>query len=116
MIDLSNSGGKSGLRDWVLQRFSALYIAFYSIFLFIYFFINDVYIYNNIVHLFSFFYFKLFTVVFIFSVALHASLGLGIVITDYIKNAFLRILIDFFVNIVLLFYIFFIMQILWGFK
>lgn len=116
MIVLTNSGWKSGLREWVLQRFTGIYIGLYFLFIIFYFFSNGGFIYINFFNLFSSFYFKLFSILFVFSIILHASIGLGIIITDYIKNTFFRVFLDFFVNIILLFYIFFIMQILWGFK
>jgi succinate dehydrogenase / fumarate reductase membrane anchor subunit len=114
MIDLTNSGWKSGLREWILQRFTGIYIGIYSLFLFFYF-INGI-DYFSFVKLFSVFYFKVFSVLFIFSLALHSSIGIGIIITDYVKNVFFRIVLDFIINFSLLFYIFFVMQILWGFK
>lgn len=116
MIILSSAGWKSGLREWVLQRLTAVYIAVYVVFIFLYFYFNGGFFYNTFLNLFSCSYFKIFSIVFVFSIVLHASIGLGIVITDYLKNSFLRVLLDFFVNIVLLSYVFFIMQILWGFK
>lgn len=114
MIILSNSGWKSGLREWILQRFSGLYIFFYSLFIFYFIFFSS-FDYNSWVSLFSSFYFKIFTILFIFSIVLHSSIGIAIILTDYIKNSILRIFLDFFVNILLLSYIFCIMQILWGF-
>jgi succinate dehydrogenase / fumarate reductase membrane anchor subunit len=116
MIILSNVGWKSGLREWILQRFTGLYVGVYLFLLFIYlkfFAAGDFLSYSNI---FSSFYFKISTIVFIFSLVLHSSIGMSIIFTDYIKNSILRVFIDFFVNIILLSYIFFIMQILWSFK
>lgn len=116
MIILSNSGWKSGLREWVLQRFTGLYIGVFFLYIFIYFCFNNEFTYYSYVNLFSFFYFKILSILFVFSIVLHSSIGVGIIITDYIRPTFLRVFLDFIVNIVLLSYIFFIMQILWGFK
>lgn len=116
MIILSNSGMKSGLREWILQRFTAIYIGFYFLFLFFSLKLNGEVTYLVFYDLFSCFYFKVFSILFVFSLVLHASIGIGIVVTDYIKGTFLRVFLDFFINFVLLSYVFFIMQILWGFK
>jgi len=116
MIILSNSGWKSGLREWILQRFTGLYIFLYSLFIAFFLFSNNEVNYVVWTNLFASSYFKIFTILFIFNIALHSHIGVGIVITDYIKNIFFKLFIDFFINLILLAYIFFIMQILWGFK
>lgn len=115
MITLTNSGWKSGLNEWVLQRLTSLYISFYVIFLALYLFLNGLE-YNTLVNLFNSFYFKIATILFVFNLVLHAGIGISIVFTDYVKNTFLRVFLDFFVNLILLSYIFCVMQILWGFK
>lgn len=116
MIILSSSGWKSGLREWILQRFTGLFILFYFFFLLFYLFFNGGFTYLNWINLFSSFYFKIITVLFVFNIVLHLGIGMSVVLTDYVNNTILRVLIDFIVNIVLLSYVFCIMQILWGFK
>lgn len=116
MIIMTSSGWKSGLREWILQRFTGIYVAFYFLFVVFYLFILGGFSYSNWIFLFSSFYFKLVTIVFTFSLVLHLNIGMGIILSDYIKNAILRLILDFSVNIILLAYIFCIMQILWGFK
>ena len=116
MIMLSNSGWKSGLREWILQRFTGLYIFLYFLFLVFFLFSSGGFNYVVWTNLFTSFYFKIFTVLFVFSVALHSHIGVGVVVTDYIKNTILRLSVDFIINLFLLGYIFFIMQTLWGSK
>ena len=116
MIMLSNVGWNSGLREWILQRFTGLYIAFYVFFVVFYLSFNGGLTHLNWVTLFSAFYFKIITVIFVFTLVLHSSIGMSIILTDYIKNTVIRVFLDFIVNLVLLAYIFCIMQILWGFK
>lgn len=117
MIILTTSGGKSGLREWVLQRLSAVYLSGYTIFLLanLFLFSNEVNYYSWFI-LFSSFYFKIATILFIFSLVLHSNIGMGIIIVDYVKQTYLRVVLDFIINLILLSYIFCIMQILWGFK
>lgn len=116
MITLSNIGWKSGLREWILQRLTGIYIAAYFIFIFIYLYLNNGFNYQNLQILFDTFYFKITTLLFVFNTILHLSIGMSIIITDYIKNTILRIVIDFIINLISLSYIFCIMQILWGLK
>lgn len=115
MIILSSIGWKSGLREWILQRFTGIYISFYFLFLVFYICFNGL-TYICLINLFTSFYFKIITILFVFNIVLHSSIGLSIIITDYIKNTIFRIIIDFFVNSILLMYVFFIMQILWSLK
>jgi succinate dehydrogenase / fumarate reductase, membrane anchor subunit len=114
MIVLSGSGSKSGLRDWILQRLTGVCIGLYVLFVGFYIYIGG-FNYTNIITLLSLSYFKIISIIFIFSIVLHASIGIGIIITDYIKHNLLRIIIDFLINIILLSYVFFVMQIIWGF-
>jgi len=116
MITLTNSGWNSGLREWLLQRLTALYMSLYVLFMFFYLYFFSAFDYISCLNLFNSFYFKIISILFIFSLVLHASIGMSIVFTDYIKNTFLRIFLDFFINLILLSYLFCIMQILWGFK
>jgi succinate dehydrogenase / fumarate reductase membrane anchor subunit len=116
MITLTNSGWNSGLRDWVIQRLTAVYISLYSLFIFFNLYFFNEFDYISWLNLFNSFFFKIITVLFVFSLILHASIGVSIIITDYIKNTFFRVFLDFFINLMLLSYIFCIMQILWGFK
>ncbi len=115
MITLSNSGMKSGLREWILQRFTGIYVGLYFVFLFFFLKFSGEINYFIFSNLFSCFYFKIISILFVFSLVLHSSIGIGVILTDYIKAAFLRIILDFFINLILLSYIFFIMQILWSF-
>ncbi|HIH2762281.1 MAG TPA: succinate dehydrogenase, hydrophobic membrane anchor protein [Candidatus Azoamicus sp.] len=86
MISFTQSGWNSGLKEWVLQRVTAIYISSYCLFIFFYLFFFNGLDYINWFNLFNSFYFKIFTILFVFSLVLHASIGMGIVLTDYIKK------------------------------
>lgn len=116
MIILTSSGWKSGLREWTLQRFTGVFVAFYFIFVAVYFCILGDVSYSHFTTLFSSFCFKLVTLVFMFSLVLHLNIGMGVILSDYVKVTIVRASLDFIVNLILLAYIFSIMQILWGFK
>ncbi len=116
MIILSNIGWTSGLKEWVLQRLTGIYIVFYFLLVFLYLILNDGFNYLNWFSLFSSFSFKIITLLFVFSLVLHSSIGISVIVTDYIKHALFRVIFDFVINIILLSYIFCVMQILWGFK
>ena len=96
MITLSTSGWKSGLREWVIQRFTGLYIGIYSLFIFYFLFFSGGSTYNAWHLLFLSFAFKICTLLFIFSLILHSSIGMSIILTDYVKNMYVRIFFRFF--------------------
>ena len=114
MINLTNSGWNSGLREWIIQRFTGIYISVYFSVILYFFLFNDI-SYFLFYGLFNSFVFKIFTILLVFSLVLHAGIGLSIILNDYIKNNFFRIFLDFLVNIILLSYILVVMQILWSF-
>ena len=66
MIILSNSGFKSGLREWILQRFSGVVVGSYFLFLLFFFKIGNDITYDSFLSLFSCFYFKLFSILFVY--------------------------------------------------
>lgn len=115
MISISNSGWQSGVRDWLLQRLSGAFICIYFFFIISYLYFNGGLTYSNWNFLFSCFYFKIVTILFIFNLSMHSSIGMTVVLTDYVKNALICIMLEVFMNLVLLSYIFSIMQVLWGF-
>lgn len=115
MVMLINSGKKSGLRDWLLQRFTGIYMTFYFLFIIIYLMLCNNISYLTWFALSSSFFFKIFTIIFMFSLVLHSSIGMSIIFTDYVKLFILRLILDIVINVILLVYIFSIMQILWSF-
>ena len=81
----------NGLRDWVIQRVSAVVLAAYMIFLVG--FCIALYPVNFIVWqgLFMTLPMKIFTLLALLSLVLHAWIGMWTVLTDYIKNTALQI-------------------------
>ena len=78
------SFGRSGLSDWLLQRVTAVVLAAYVIFLAGYLLINSDLQYEQWVALHSHFCMKVFNVMAVLSVAVHAWIGLWAVLTDYV--------------------------------
>lgn len=103
-----------GLRDWIVQRITAVILGVYTIGLLIYLWshqpLNFAEWYNFHQHLGI----KVFTLLALLCLLGHAWIGLWTVFTDYIKNLPLRFLLQVLVLLLLLWYVIWGIQILWG--
>ena len=97
-----------GLRDWLVQRISAVVIGVYFIFIVGYLLQNQPLYFAQWRHLFNNGLVKVATLVVLIAVLWHAWIGLWTVLTDYVKNAGLRVVLQSLVIILLLGYV------LWG--
>lgn len=88
----ATSLSRSGLRDWLVQRTTALYMVVYLIFLAGVFCCHPHLDYSQWRSLFAATTTKVLTLLFFLSLVLHAWIGLWTVFTDYIKIAGLRML------------------------
>jgi succinate dehydrogenase / fumarate reductase, membrane anchor subunit len=81
----------NGLKDWLIQRVSAIYLFVYLSFLAGYLFVNspmDYYKWHDLFYLTSM---QIATIFALFFVLLHAWIGLWTVTTDYINNTAIRL-------------------------
>ena len=78
----------SGIKDWFLQRCTALIIMFYYLF-FMYVILSnkDTFSYNMWCSLFQSPWVKIFTILTFLSILIHIWIGLWTVLTDYVKNS-----------------------------
>lgn len=98
----------NGLKDWLLQRFSALYFACYFVFIFIFFLSHPRMHYADWHGLFQGWGFKIASIIALLAFTIHAWIGLWTVLTDYVKKTSLRLVIEGLVFLGLL------GQLLWG--
>jgi len=109
-----SSLSRNGLRDWLIQRVSAVVMVVYSLFL-----VTFLLRYNPINYylwkqLFSSEWMKLFTVLFLLSLLLHAWIGVWTVATDYVKSTALRLIFYTIVILALTVFLVWGIEILWG--
>ena len=83
----------SGLRDWLIQRITAVVMTVYSIGIIIYFVMNPDLSFNNWHFLFTHLWMKVATLLFIVSLLFHAWIGMWTVFTDYVHPYWLRLII-----------------------
>jgi succinate dehydrogenase / fumarate reductase membrane anchor subunit len=111
MTDMSLTG--NGLRDWLLQRFSAVILGAYFLVLFGFFFTHSHLTFGMLQTYFSTTWVQVFSLLALLSLFLHAWVGVWTVITDYIKPAALRFSIQALVILTLVIYLFWGVEILW---
>ena len=83
-----------GLRDWVIQRLSALIMAVYSIMLVSYLVLHVGLTFPEWRVLFTHSWMKIATIFFLLSVMFHAWVGMWTIFTDYVKPYILRSLLN----------------------
>lgn len=104
----------NGLKDWLIQRVTAVYLGIYTLFLVGFILSHPQLNYGQWVALFNHPVMKLASTLSLLAVLLHAWIGLWTVSTDYIKPTGLRIIFQVAIlGILLLLFIWGIM-ILWG--
>lgn len=79
-----------GLRDWVIQRISAILMAVYSIGLVLYLISNPGISFAEWHSLFAREWMKIATILFLAAVIFHAWIGIWTIFTDYVKSFVLR--------------------------
>lgn len=107
-------GANQGFRDWVMQRVSAIFMAAYSIGVILYFAFHPELSYAEWHSLFAMQSVKVFTILFIFLLMLHAWIGIWTVFTDYVKCFVIRSILNFLVLIMLFACFFWGISILWS--
>lgn len=115
----NNSGVKSatgltgsGVRDWVMQRISAVVLAVYSIVMVLFFLCNSV----DFATWQSFMLslpMKIFSLVALLALVAHAWVGMWTVLTDYIKSAGMRLVLQSLVIVAIIAYLFWGIAIFW---
>lgn len=103
-----------GLRDWILQRISALYMIAYFIFLAIVLAMNAPFSFSTWKILFSAVWMQVPALIFWVCLLWHAWIGVWTILTDYVHSACLRSLLKILLLFALLVYFFWGVQILWG--
>ncbi len=98
----------SGLRDWLVQRISAVVIGLYVIFLAIYLIQNQPLYFAQWHKLFDNVLVKIATLVVLIAIVWHAWIGLWTVLTDYVKHLGARLVLQSLIILLLLGYV------LWG--
>ncbi|MFG0832173.1 succinate dehydrogenase, hydrophobic membrane anchor protein [Aeromonas bivalvium] len=113
MVTNSATFGRSGVHDYILIRATALIMTFYTLYLVGFIAFNDI-TYQVWVGFFAQTFTKVFTLLALFCVLIHAWIGLWQVLTDYIKPVAVRGSLQFALVVVLFVYLMTGFVVLWG--
>ncbi len=114
MVSRTVVGAHYGLRDWLIQRVTAVVMALYSVVLVGYLLGQGHIDYDVWTSLFSSQWVRTFSLLFVLSVFYHAWIGVRDIVMDYVKPASVRLVIHSLVILALLLYTIWSIQILWG--
>lgn len=114
MVDRIVVGAHYGLRDWLIQRISAVVMALYGLSLSVYLLLQPRVDYDVWTGLFSSLAVRSFTLLFLMCLFYHAWVGVRSIVMDYVKPAGARLAIYVLVILVSLLYTIWSVQILWG--
>lgn len=114
MVNRVVVGAHYGLRDWLVQRVTAVVMAVYCVILVAYLLMQPQVDYDVWTALFSSQIIRTLTLLFMLSLFYHAWIGVRNVVMDYVKSAAVRLAIHVLVILALLLYAIWSIQILWG--
>lgn len=104
----------NGLKDWLIQRVSAIYFALYSLFIIIFLFSHPQLQYQQWHALFHNPIFKIATILALVSFFVHTWIGVWTVTTDYVKSTTMRLTLQILVLLWLSAQFIWGLMILWG--
>lgn len=114
MVNRVVTGAHYGLRDWLIQRVTAVVMVVYILSLATYLLMQPYLDYDVWTALFSNLIVRTFSLLFLLSLFYHAWVGIRDIVMDYVKLASVRLVIHVLVILALLVYAIWSVQILWG--
>jgi len=108
------SGAHYGLRDWLVQRFSAVIMLIYTMGLLGWLVMQRPVDYDTWRALFNMDWMRYFTLLFAFSLFLHAWVGVRDILMDYVHPLRLRLPLQVAAIVALLIYSMWVVNILWS--
>ena len=104
----------NGLKDWLIQRVTAVLIAAYTLFIVGYLLLHPALSYEQWHQLFQCNWLRIATVLVLLAFVLHAWVGIWTVTTDYLKGACLRVAVQLLVILFMLTLLIWGIDIIWG--
>ena len=83
-----------GMTQWLYQRFTAIYMLFYLIFISVFIYIKSPINFDVWVNIFNSIYIQLATIIFFLLLFFHSWIGMLHITDDYIKNKIVRIVLN----------------------
>ncbi|KFD17807.1 MULTISPECIES: succinate dehydrogenase membrane anchor subunit [Tatumella] len=114
MVSSVSALGRNGIHDWLLLRGAAIVIALYVLFILGFFVFSGPLTFEVWRGFFALTFTRVFTLLTLFSVLIHGWIGMWQVLTDYVKNIALRLVLQGVIVLALLTYAIYGTIIVWG--
>ena len=114
MVNRIVTGAHYGLRDWLVQRVTAVVMAVYVPVVAVHLLMQPAFGYDTWAEMFSGNIMRTFSLLFLLSLFYHAWIGIRDIVMDYVKPAGIRFTIHVLVILALVLYTIWSVQILWG--
>lgn len=105
---------QNGLRDWLLQRITSVVLALYTFMILGFLIFSHPVTFDSWHQYFTNPFIKIFTILTVLSVVIHAWIGIWTVLTDYVKPFVVRIFLEAAILVVLAGYLAWGLLIVWG--
>ena len=114
MVSNASALGRNGVHDYILVRASAIVLTLYIIYMVGFFAITGDITWQVWSGFFSSAFTKVFTLLALFSILIHAWIGMWQVLTDYVKPVALRLSLQLLIVVALAVYVIYGFVVVWG--
>ena len=114
MVSNASALGRNGVHDYILVRASAIVITLYIIYMIGFFAVSGDLTYEVWSGFFASTFTKVFTLLTLFSILIHAWIGMWQVLTDYVKPVAIRLGLQLVIVVALLVYVIYGFVVVWG--
>ncbi|GDX04751.1 succinate dehydrogenase membrane anchor subunit [Buttiauxella sp. WJP83] len=114
MVSNASALGRNGVHDYILVRASAIVITLYIIYMIGFFAVTGDLTYEVWSGFFASAFTKVFTLLTLFSILIHAWIGMWQVLTDYVKPVAIRLGLQLVIVVALLVYVIYGFVVVWG--
>lgn len=114
MVSNASALGRNGIHDFLLVRATAIVITLYIIYMVVFFATAGELTWAQWTGFFASAFTKVFTLLTLFSILIHAWIGMWQVLTDYVKPLAIRLVLQLAIVVVLLVYVIYGFVVVWG--
>ena len=111
---LASALGRNGVHDFILVRATAIVLTLYIIYMVGFFATSGELTYEVWIGFFASAFTKVFTLLALFSILIHAWIGMWQVLTDYVKPLALRLMLQLVIVVALVVYVIYGFVVVWG--
>ncbi|AFS58270.1 succinate dehydrogenase membrane anchor subunit [Escherichia coli] len=114
MVSNASALGRNGVHDFILVRATAIVLTLYIIYMVVFFATSGELTYEVWIGFFASAFTKVFTLLALFSILIHAWIGMWQVLTDYVKPLALRLMLQLVIVVALVVYVIYGFVVVWG--